>query len=68
MLEPPHRGSSYEYPQPVSKKYEKYLNFYLKIFIFGGKISSVYLNRIVFVKYFVSDFLTQQQQQQQQQQ
>ena len=50
-LEPPRRGGSNEYPQSMfwEQKYEKYQNFYLKIFIFLVVKFSIYLNRRVFV-------------------
>ena len=42
-LEPPRRGGSNEYHNLCfEQKYEKYQNFYLKIFIFGGKIFSMF--------------------------
>ena len=49
-LEPPRRGGSNEYPQSIFwAEYEKYQNFYLKIFIFWWQKFSIYLNRRVFV-------------------
>ena len=47
-LEPPHRGGSNEYPQSVlSRNIKKYISFFvvffnLKLFIFGGKIFSIF--------------------------
>ena len=50
-LEPPRRGGSNEYPHSMfwAESWEKYKNFYLKIFIFLVVKFSVYLNRLVFV-------------------
>ena len=49
-LEPPRRGGSNEYHNLCfEQKYEKYQNFYLKIFIFLVVEFLIYLNRRVFV-------------------
>ena len=49
-LEPPRRGGSNEYKNLCfEQKYEKYLNFCLKIFNFSVINYPVYLNRHVFV-------------------
>ena len=49
-LEPPRRGGSNEYLNLCfDQKYEKYPNFYLKIFSFWWLKCAVYLNRHVFV-------------------
>ena len=50
-LEPPRRGGSNEYPQSVFRvEIWKLSDFFIwKFPFFGGKIFSIYLNRLVFV-------------------